>query len=386
MRILLIGEYSRLHNSLKEGLVSLGHDVTIAGSGDDFKQFPVDFFVASKIISNNKIAFFLNRVAIKLLNFDFQKLERAVRFLCFLPKMKNYDVVQIINSDAIETFPWVSIQLYKKLMAQNKRFFLLICGDETPIIEQLLKNEVTYSVLTPLIENPKLQKNFSYSLKYVAPRYRKLYEFIKNNCDAILVSDLDYKIPMESYKTKVHFVANPINVDKIKYVTPLISDKIVIFHGKNKHSFLKKGSSFFEAALSIIKQKYPNKVAIIITDSLPYIEYQKYIDQAHIVLDQVYSWDQGYNALEAMAKGKVVFSGAEKEFEAHYQLNKIVAINALPDVAYLVNELSILIENPKLILTISENARQFIVQKHHYINQSQEYLNVWENFNLTTNL
>ena len=382
MRILLLGEFSRLHNSLKEGLISLGHDVTIAGSGDDFKQFPVDFFVASKIIKNNKTALFLNRVAIKLFKFDFQKLERAIRFLCFLPKMKNYDVVQIINSDAIETFPWISMLFYKKLMAQNKRFFLLICGDETPIIEHLLKNEVPYSVLTPLIENRKLEKKFSYSLKYVTPQYRKLYEFIKKNCDAILVSDLDYKIPMESYKTKIHFVANPINVDKIQYVVPSISNKIVIFHGKNKHSYLKKGSYFFEEALSVIQQKYPNKVEIIITDSLPYIEYQKYIDKAHIVLDQVYSWDQGYNALEAMAKGKVVFSGAEKEFIAHYKLNKIVAINALPDVTYLVNELSILIEDPHLIQTISENARQFVTQKHHYITQAEKYLNVWENFNL----
>ena len=38
-------------------------------------------------------------------------------------------------------------------------------------------------------------------------------------------------------------------------------------------------------------------------------------DTAHILLDQVYAYDQGYNALEAMAKGKVVFTGAEKEWE-----------------------------------------------------------------------
>ena len=42
MKILLIGEYSRLHNSLKEGLEKNGHNVTLVGSGDGFKNYPVD--------------------------------------------------------------------------------------------------------------------------------------------------------------------------------------------------------------------------------------------------------------------------------------------------------------------------------------------------------
>ena len=42
MKILLIGEYSRLHNSLKEGLLKLGHEVTINGFNDGFKDFPID--------------------------------------------------------------------------------------------------------------------------------------------------------------------------------------------------------------------------------------------------------------------------------------------------------------------------------------------------------
>ena len=37
MKILLVGEYSRLHNSLKEGLEKLGHDVTLVGKQDGFK-------------------------------------------------------------------------------------------------------------------------------------------------------------------------------------------------------------------------------------------------------------------------------------------------------------------------------------------------------------
>ena len=38
MKILLIGEFSRLHNSLKEGLLALGHEVVLVNNGDGFKR------------------------------------------------------------------------------------------------------------------------------------------------------------------------------------------------------------------------------------------------------------------------------------------------------------------------------------------------------------
>ena len=76
----------------------------------------------------------------------------------------------------------------------------------------------------------------------------------------------------------------------------------------------------------------------------------KSYNECHIFLDQLYAYDQGYNALEAMAKGKVVFTGAEKEWLEYYDLEEnSVVINALPDVNYLVEKLSVLIENPEEI-------------------------------------
>ena len=38
MRILLLGEYSRLHNSLKEGLTALGHEVILLGNEKHIKN------------------------------------------------------------------------------------------------------------------------------------------------------------------------------------------------------------------------------------------------------------------------------------------------------------------------------------------------------------
>src|SRR5690606_38054145 len=129
-----------------------------------------------------------------------------------------------------------------------------------------------------------------------------------------------------------------------------MTNKINILLGINRGTSIKKGIPFFEKTVQIIKEKYPDKVEITVVENLPYMEYIKHYDKSHILLDQVYAYDQGYNALEAMARGKVVFTGAEKEFLQHYNLKEDeVCINALPDVDTLVEKLSRLIENPEEI-------------------------------------
>src|SRR5690606_2870196 len=156
--------------------------------------------------------------------------------------------------------------------------------------------------------------------------------------------------------------------------------KIVIFLGINRNARYKKGIPYFEKALERIRQRYPDKVEVVVVENLPYAEYINAYNRCHILLDQIYAYDQGYNALEAMAKGKVVFTGAEKEFLEHYGLKEDqVAINTLPDVDYLVEKLSQLVENPQKIIEISENAKEFIQREHNYIKIAQKYLNTWSN-------
>jgi glycosyltransferase involved in cell wall biosynthesis len=243
----------------------------------------------------------------------------------------------------------------------------------------LLKKEFKYSILSPLFEDKSLKKQFQYTLKYSKDSYRKTFEFVKENCQSIICSDIDYKIPMEKMGYKVHFIPNPINTQKIDFQSLKVDDKIKIFLGINRLSYLKKGIGFFEKALVIIKEKYDDKVEIIVAENLPYAEYISVYNNSHILLDQVYGYDQGYNALEAMAKGKVVFTGAETEFLDYYNLQEDeVCINALPDENSIVNKLSQLIENPTKIEIISKNARNFIEKEHDFIMIAGKYLKIWE--------
>ena len=378
MKILLLGEYSRLHNSLKEGLVSVGHEVIMVSTGDDFKKYDTDYSFHSAFFSRFWFIRKAKNLVYKTTKIDLEKIERAIRFYFLLPKLKGFDHVQLINSDAIETYPFLARFLYKKVFQNIESRSLLVCGDETPVIDYLFKKDMKYSVLTPYFEDNSLRKKFQFPLKYRTKSYRKTFDWLNENCGSLIASDLDYKIPLEAMEYNAHFIPNPINPYTIEFKELEINAKIVVFLGINRGSYIKKGISFFEKALAIIKKKYNSKVEILISENVPYNQYIALYNKAHILLDQVYAYDQGYNALEAMAKGKVVFTGAENEFTKHYDLIERVAINALPDVNSLVNELSFLIENPDEIIAIGKRARTFIEKEHDYIKIAEKYLEVWK--------
>ena len=349
------------------------------GCGDKFKKFPVDYSIYARICNDNKIANFLFKGIRKVINLDLEKIEKAIRLYFLLPKLNDFNHLQLINSDALETYPILSRFLYKKLFKKIKSRSLLICGDEVPVVDYWFQNELKYSVLTPYFEDNSLENQFRFSLNYRKKNYRKTFEWLKENCQKLITSDLDYEIPMQKMGFTTTFVPNPINTDKIVFQPLEKSDKIIIFLGINRLSYLKKGINYFEKALEIVRKKYADKVEIIVTENIPYNEYISIYNKAHILLDQVFAYDQGYNALEAMAKGKVVFTGAETEFLNQYQLQEDeVCINALPNETEIAAKLSLLIEHPEKIIAISKNARNFIEKQHDYKTIATKYLACWE--------
>jgi glycosyltransferase involved in cell wall biosynthesis len=232
--------------------------------------------------------------------------------------------------------------------------------------------------MDPYLENPDLEPDYKYILDYKNKSHRKTHDLVFENIKGVIATDFDYVLPLLNHKKYLGLIPTPINTDRIQYKPLAIENTVVIFLGINRWTYYKKGIPFFEKALRIIEDTYLDKVKIIRVESIPYKQYLKLYEEAHILLDQVYAYDQGYNALEAMAAGKVVFSGAEKEFLEYYKLSEDeVAINALPDVNQLVEKLSWLIDNPEKIEQIGKNARAFIEKEHHYQKVAEKYLAVY---------
>jgi glycosyltransferase involved in cell wall biosynthesis len=376
VNILLIGEYSRLHNSLKEGLQVLGHHVVLVSSGDQFKNYPSDVSIRP-VFSTHFVLNPFRKVLFRLFNYDIATTEKGIRFWLNKPKFKNFDIVQLINEYPIETHITWEKKLLNFIFLNNKKTFLLACGDDFITNNYYLSGKMRYSILTPFLNDKSKAKTYQYSLKYVTKPFQDLHNFVFKNIKGVIASDMDYAIPYENEFKYFGLIPNPINYDKINFRPLEIDDKIMIFHGINRMNYLKKGNNLIDEALAIIASKHQDIVEVIRVENLPYTEYIEVYDKAHIIMDQVYAFDQGYNALEAMAKGKVVCTGAELEFEKFYQLEQQVAVNLLPDVNEIVKTLEKLINNRAELIAIGKRARLFIEKHHNYKKVAKQYLEVW---------
>jgi glycosyltransferase involved in cell wall biosynthesis len=375
MKILLVGEYSRLHNSLKEGLVNLGHQVTLIATGDYFKDYPADIKLNRKYETG--LGKKLKVLLYKLFNIDITSISLMKQFFSYEDQLRGFDVVQIINECPLGAAPAEETRIITHLKENNNKLFLLSCGADHTSVSYNYKKKNRYSILDPLFKGKVSEQNFSGVLKYLKPEYKEHHEFVFRLIDGVMASDLDYHIPINGHPKYKGLLPNPVNIEKLDYQPMSIKDKVIIFHGINRSNYFKKGSDYFEEALENIQSKYHNKIIIDVVENLPYKEYIRRYDQAHIILDQVLGYDQGYNALEAMAKGKVVFTGAENEFEEHYQLKDKVAVNVIPDPVQIYKELEKLIMNPESIIEIGNNARRFVEEEHNYIAIAKRYVKIY---------
>jgi len=377
MKILLIGEYNALHYTLKEALSNLGHEVTVVGFGDGFKQRMVDINLKHRHISG--FSSFIRKVIFKLTKIDITSIEMKNQFFKNKHIFEGNDVVQLINENSFGTIPKIEKKLLFHIFDNNKNVFLLSCGTDHVSVKYAMDGGFHYSILTPYLEKKGTRKTFLPVLKYLTEEYTELSKFIYKNIKGVIASDLDYHIPLLNHEKYLGMVPNPINLKKFEYKEPNFDGKVVIFHGINTDNYYKKGNDIFEEALKIVSEKYHEKIEIRTVRSVPYSEYITLFDDAHILLDQVFAYDQGFNALEAMAKGKVVFTGAEKEWLEYYNLKEdTIAINALPNAHKIAEKLEWLILNPKKIVEISKNARKFVEDEHDYIASGKDYLEKWE--------
>lgn len=380
MRILLIGDYSGLHSALKQGLLqySTVTEVKVIGDGDKFKNYAVDYSIRPKWVMT-KFGTFLRKGIHKLFRWDIAEIEKGFRMQKIVDDLHSFDVVQFINDRPIQTLPFWERYLVKKILHQNKRVLLLSCGIDVLGLQYLMDNKNEKSLLTPYIKNPGLGPYYDYVFEYQKKSVVKLHELIVKHCNGIIASDWDYVSPNLRHPKYKGLIPHPIVISsETNKKKNRFSEKVGIFLGINRGNYYQKGIYYFEQALIQIQKNYSEKVNIIIAEQLPYNEYKQLQQNADIVLDQVFSNDQGYNALEAMARGQVVFTGASSEFLAHYNLQpNEVCIEAKPSISYLVEQLVFLIYNPIKRKQIGSSAKAFVEDHHEAVKVAQDYLLLW---------
>ncbi|MEN8817020.1 MAG: glycosyltransferase family 1 protein [Nonlabens sp.] len=378
MRILLVGEYSGFHNSLKHGLEYLGHKVTILGDGDGFKRYPVDidlsnsFFEKHWLLRKFKVAWW------KMTGHNLEDRLKLFRFRESENQLKHFDIVQFINSNPFNCHPKIERKMLDFLLNHNERFFLVACGDDYEYSKYLVEKHQGYSILDAVKSGTQHKNKFYFTYKYLENHYRNNYLKLLADSEKIIPSNIDYAMALTNNPKVTEIIPAAINCGKYHLNINAQLDPIEIFMGINRANYWKKGINYFEKALAIISNKYGDQVKITIAEDLPYDVYMSRYSNAHILLDQVLCYDQGYNALEAMLQGKVVFSGGSSIYLKAHGLESVPVIDAQPDVNYLVVQLSRLIDQPQSIIELGKAARNHILQHHESVMIAEKYLKLYQ--------
>lgn len=364
MKILLIGEYSNVHWTLAEGLRSLGHEVCVASNGDFWKNYKRDISLTR---SKSKIS------GIKLL----------LKTLLTLPRLRGYDVVQIINPMFLELRAERIAPIYRYLRKHNKKMFMGAFGMDHYWVKGCTATPRLFRYSDFNIGNTPIDNNYTreqISDWQNTPKAR-LNEHIAHDCNGIVAGLYEYYAVYEKeFNNKLTYIPLPIEEEEEK--TGELYDskrKIRFFIGINRERSIYKGTDIMLRALERIARDYSTRCEIVKAESVPFAQYQQMMNSSDILLDQLYGYSPAMNALLAMAKGKIVVGGAEEEY---YQMlgesTLRPLVNVTPSEEDVYNKLKTLVEHPENIARLQQECATLARQHHNPRKVAEQYLKFWE--------
>ena len=356
MKILLLGEYSNVHATLAEGLRMLGHDVTVASNGDFWKNYPRDISLVRRPGRLGGIMLMAKLYAI-------------------LPRLKGYDVVQLINPMFIELKAGRLFRIYKYLRRHNKKVFLGGFGMDWYWVNTCVNNmPLRYSdfnIGKTLRTNKDAIKERH---DWIGTDKERLNKYIADNCNGIITGLYEYWICYHpAFPEKTTYIPFPIHIPKT-LPEPVFNGPLKIFIGINKTRNEYKGTDIMLHAATDIAHKYPQKVELRIAESVPFDEYEKMMNGSDIILDQLYSYTPSMNPLLAMSKGIICVGGGEEEnydLINEHELRPIINVQPCYDSVY--RELEQLIAHPERIITLKKQSIQYVRKHHEYIKIARKY-------------
>lgn len=389
MKILLIGEASFLHNTLKKGLVERGHRVLTMSDGNGWHDAPRDIDLR-RDGRWGKLG----------------GLRVVWQLLRHLPQLCGNDVVQIHNYQFVPLMYRWNTLLLRFLKLTNRRVVKGCFGDDPQIFRRQAQGVPAYS-----------DTYWSGQLQNADQHRDRIAEVIEHGAEAswrktthmadALVACLyeywlDYNEP--PYAEKLHYIPLPIECEemvrwcdgeKVKCVgndTPSPSHPndsqlptnlttspphpLTLLIGLQPKRDFMKGAMKIAAFVEEVARRHPGKVQIKYVEGVPYDEYMHLLAEADVLVDQLYSYTPSMNSLAAMARGTVVIGGGEEEyyeFIGEKTLRPI--INVRPDVPDEENIAAIerALFTDGMLERMAQESIQFVHKYHDYRLVAKQY-------------
>lgn len=356
MKILLFGEYSGFMNCLKDGLLSLGHEVFLASNGDNIKNYPSDF-------RWDKCVKFRNQ---------FTQFFYAANIWWHKDLLKGYDVVLFMDPNLVSSFRFVNDPIYKYIIENNNKIYLSGSGDTKMMFDFWYNSDTKYRHYYEgyLIENP--------NYKYFTDKhnYRKWEEKLFDLIDGYIPIWYEYAEPFRNQSCIRKTIRIPIAINSQEYKPNIVRDgKVVFYHGMTREC---KGTRFIKAAFEKMQKNYSDKAEFILAGMLPFDEYMKVVEKTNVIVDDANSYSIAMNGLFSLLKGKLIMGGAESVANKELGIDGVNPVfNICPDVDQICDTMKYIIEHKDCITEWGAQGRKFVEKYHNSIDIAKEYERLW---------
>ena len=413
MRILLLGEYSNVHNTLAKGLRHLGHEVTVASNGDFWKDYPRDQDLARRPGKLGGLAL-------------------MAKVATLLPRWRGYDVVQLINPMFLELKAERIMPVYRYLRRHNRRVVLGAFGmDYYWVNECVQRRPLRYSDFNIGDQLRTDDIAMTDRRDWTGTPKAELNKFIAADCDAIVTGLYEYDVCYRpNFPEKTTFIPFPIDTAQAQAATPAPptqappaapppappaggrgvvtlkaemkrkdyilpsppregpGERLVglsgvgLFIGLSRGRSVYKGTDIMLRAAKAVEARYPDRLHLTVAEGLPFNEYQRLMNGAYVIMDQLYSYTPAMNALLAMSKGIVVIGGGEPEnydILGEKELRPIV--NVQPTEESVRHELEQLVLHPERLPLLKQQSIDYVRRHHDYIKVARQYEQLYQMIN-----
>lgn len=350
MKILLLGEYSNVHHTLCEALRRAGHEVLLISDGDGWKDYPRDVDLHRRFSG------------------PFGSLVYLCELAALLPRMRGFDVVQLINPQVLYLKPRWNRWLFDYLKRHNRVVSLGCFGDDYYVVNRMQQPDflayTDFVVGTKVIDHPLNRQRIQ---TWCDPERRALTEHAATHADCLMACLYEYyKVyEQEGFGEKLHYLPLPIESKKEKGKGKNRENSAVrVLLAVQKQRGAMKGTDQMEPLLVRLANEYPDQIDLHRIESVPFEQYCQEVEDADVIVDQLYSYTPAMTALEAMRRGKVVITGGERyELEGVWYEAPVINLRPFADEENYQKLRETLLDRNK-IARLSEDSQAY-VEKYH---------------------
>jgi len=367
MKVLFIGDASNMHNTLATALRAKGHQAVVISDGSRWMNTPRDIDLSRGSGMGGAIKY-------------------GIDLLRLLPQMRGYDVVELAGQIFLPLKPDKLRWIFKYLKRHNGKIVLSALNTDYVYYSACMDGK-TYRYSDFLIGSEPSPYACSEEYKekqadnWGKPFMRRHSDFILSHIDGAAACLYEYYLAYRPLlgERLIH-AGLPIDTDALTFrpVTE-VPQKVRFFIGIQRDRAVVKGADRLLAALQRVCQRYPDRAEAVVAESVPYADYCRMMRNSHVILDQLYSYTPGTNALIAMAQGLVAVSGAEPEyynFIGEHDNRPIVNVSPLTE-GDIEEKLIQIIGRKDELPEWAQRSRAFVERHNSAAIVAQRYLEFW---------